>query len=405
MKKILLGTTALVAVLAFAGSANAQQAPLTITLGGSVKVNAGLVDENQDKNLRGNALYSDSDLTVRVDGKTANDVKYGARIRLQNQTADTNNAERYMIYASGDLGRIEGGNFNGAADRMAYYAPNKFGTGGIDGDYKTFVANNVSATSTAGAGLIDGRTSIAGLTEMFKAFDTNYATKVTYFSPRFSGFQFGASFSPDTTGDTTSAAARSEKINFAVTAANQGLLTRNDFQNAYELGLNYVSEYEGVSVAAGVTYVGAEAKEDINNVARFEDLASVQVGGQLGYQGWTLGGGYVDQGKSGYRKGTGLSGDGATGYNVGLQYQTGPFIIGTNALFAENEGLQSVTRNNELNLYSAGVTYVVAPGLSTYVEGSFFEYTTSSNAAGTGVGTARDDNDGTVIILGSKLEF
>ncbi|MCE2964817.1 MAG: porin, partial [Alphaproteobacteria bacterium] len=216
MKKILLGTTALVAVLAFAGSANAQQAPLTITLGGSVKVNAGLVDENQDKNLRGNALYSDSDLTVRVDGKTANDVKYGARIRLQNQTSDTNNAERYMIYASGDLGRIEGGNFNGAADRMAYYAPNKFGTGGIDGDYKTFVANNVSATSTAGAGLIDGRTSIAGLTEMFKAFDTNYATKVTYFSPRFSGFQFGASFSPDTTGDTTSAAARSEKINFAV---------------------------------------------------------------------------------------------------------------------------------------------------------------------------------------------
>jgi hypothetical protein len=79
--------------------------------------------------------------------------------------------------------------------------------------------------------------------------------------------------------------------------------------------------------------------------------------------------------------------------------------VGTNALFAENEGLQSVTRNNELNLYSAGVTYVVAPGLSTYVEGSFFEYTTSSNAAGTGVGTARDDNDGTVIILGSKLEF
>jgi outer membrane protein OmpU len=403
MKKILLGTTALVAVLAFAGSANAQQAPLTITLGGSVKVNAGLVDENQDKNLRGNALYSDSDLTVRVDGKTANDVKYGARIRLQNQTSDTNNAERYMIYASGDLGRIEGGNFNGAADRMAYYAPNKFGTGGFDGDYKTFVGYNTLATSTGGLGIIDGRNNLASLTEMFKAFDTSYATKVTYFSPRFSGFQFGASFTPDTASDTTTSAARSEKISFTV-GSNQGILTRNDFQNAYELGLNYVSEYEGVSVAAGVTYVGAEAKEDINNVARFEDLASVQVGGQLGYQGWTLGGGYVDQGKSGYRKGTGLSGDGATGYNVGLQYQTGPFIIGTNALFAENEGLQSVTRNNELNLYSAGVTYVVAPGLSTYVEGSLIEYTTSINQAGT-AGNARDDNDGTVIILGSKLEF
>jgi len=408
MKKFLLGTTALVGILASASFANAAEkaAPLTITLGGSVKAVYGLTNEDGDKNQRSDAFYNDSDVTLRVNGLAAAGWKYGGRLKLGTSTADTNNGERYLVFASGSAGRIEAGNYNGASDRMAYYAPNKFGTGGIDGDYKEFVVNNFTATSATGDGIADGRKSLAGLTEMFKAFDTDYASKVTYFTPRVAGFQFGASYAPDANGDKAEAGSRRSDGFNSTSAVTQGILKREQFQNAYELGLNYVNTFSGVGVALGATYVGAEAKKDLQATTpkRYEDLAAYQLGGQLSYLGWTLGGGYVFQGESGYQKSTGNNTD-AQGYNLGLQYETGPFVVGASALWAENEGVQSETlpatagKNQSLDVYSLGATYVVAPGLSTFVEGTMFQYEPGAK------GTNYKNNDGTVVMLGTKLEF
>jgi outer membrane protein OmpU len=408
MKKFLLGTTALVGILASASFANAAEkaAPLTITLGGSVKAVYGLTNEDGDKNQRSDAFYNDSDVTLRVNGTAAAGWKYGGRLKLGTSTADTNNGERYMVFASGSAGRLEAGNYNGASDRMAYYAPNKFGTGGIDGDYKEFVVNNFTATSATGNGIADGRKSLAGLTEMFKAFDTDYASKVTYFTPRVAGFQFGASYAPDANGDKAEPGSRRSDGFNSTSAVTQGILKREQFQNAYELGLNYVNTFSGVGVALGATYVGAEAKKDLQATTpkRYEDLAAYQLGGQLSYLGWTLGGGYVFQGESGYQKSTGNNTD-AQGYNLGLQYETGPFVVGASALWAENEGVQSETlpatagKNQSLDVYSLGATYVVAPGLSTFIEGTMFQYEPGAK------GTDYKNNDGTVVMLGTKLEF
>ncbi|MFO0445831.1 MAG: porin, partial [Holosporales bacterium] len=155
MKKFLLGTTALVGIVASASFASAadKAAPLTITLGGTVKAVYGLANEDGDKNQRPDAFYNDSDVTLRANGTAAAGWKYGGRIKLATSTSDTNNGERYLVFASGSAGRAEVGNYNGASDRMAYYAPNKFGTGGIDGDYKEFVVNNFDGASATGNGL------------------------------------------------------------------------------------------------------------------------------------------------------------------------------------------------------------------------------------------------------------
>lgn len=404
MKKFLLGTTALVGIVASASFASAadKAAPLTITLGGTVKAVYGLANEDGDKNQRPDAFYNDSDVTLRANGTAAAGWKYGGRIKLATSTSDTNNGERYLVFASGSAGRAEVGNYNGASDRMAYYAPNKFGTGGIDGDYKEFVVNNFDGASATGNGLADGRKSLAGLTEMFKAFDTDYASKVTYFTPRVAGFQFGASYAPDLNGDKASAGSRrSEKFVSSNTTpgTTDGLLNRENFQNAYELGLNYVNTFSGVGVAVSATHVGAEAKDDIKTgaVKRYQDLSAYQLGGQLSYIGWTLGGGYVFQGDSGYEKTANRSD--AQGYNLGLQYETGPFVVGASALWAENEGSQTNRRDQVLDVYSVGATYVVAPGLSTFVEGTMFNYETGA------VTPTSKDNEGTVVMLGTKLEF
>jgi outer membrane protein OmpU len=401
MKKFLLGTTALVGILASASFANAAEkaAPLTITLGGTVKAVYGLANEDGDKNQRPDAFYNDSDVTLRANGTAAAGWKYGGRIKLATSTSDTNNGERYLVFASGSAGRAEVGNYNGASDRMAYYAPNKFGTGGIDGYYKEFVVNNFDGASATGNGLADGRKSLAGLTEMFKAFDTDYASKVTYFTPRVAGFQFGASYAPDLNGDKASAGSRRSESFEDSSGVTDGLLNRENFQNAYELGLNYVNTFSGVGVAVSATHVGAEAKDDISTTpaTRYQDLSAYQLGGQLSYLGWTLGGGYVFQGDSGYEKTANRSD--AQGYNLGLQYETGPFVVGASALWAENEGSQTNRRDQVLDVYSVGATYVVAPGLSTFVEGTMFNYETGA------VTSTSKDNEGTVVMLGTKLEF
>jgi outer membrane protein OmpU len=323
------------------------------------------------------------------------------------------------VFASGSAGRLEVGNYGGASDRMAYYAPNKFGTGGIDGDYKEFIANNANSKAL-GAGLPDGENSLGGLTEMFKAFDTDDASKVTYFTPRVAGFQFGASYAPDTNGDQATAGNRGAEVTFVdsgkfVAGDTLGGATRNQFEKAYELGLNYVNNFGGVGVAVGATYVGGQAKKVVDTNATpesfsYEDLAAYQFGGQLSFQGWTLGGGYVFQGDSGLLKGDGAPKSDGQGYNLGLQYETGPFVIGANALWAENEGVQSTLtsptagndepRNQTLDVYSLGATYVVAPGLSTFVEGTMFKY-----EPGQAKSSTVKDNEGTVVMLGTKLEF
>ncbi|MFO0446017.1 MAG: porin, partial [Holosporales bacterium] len=158
--------------------------------------------------------------------------------------------------------------------------------------------------------------------------------------------------------------------------------------------------FSGVGVAVSATHVGAEAKDHISTTTttRYQDLSAYQLGGQLSYLGWTLGGGYVFQGDSGYEKTANRSD--AQGYNLGLQYETGPFVVGASALWAENEGDQDHRRDQSLDVYSLGATYVVAPGLSTFVEGTMFNYETGAAKTAT-----NKDNEGTVVMLGTKLEF
>lgn len=412
MKKILLGTTALATAMFMVKPAEAD--PITVTLGGTFQYNFGIVDEDRDTGKRGTASETDTEVYVGAHGKTESGLKYGAKIQLQGDQSDVKNSDETYLYLSGDWGRLEVGDQDGASERMSYHTPYAFGTGGVQGDYSNFVyRNNGDANTdtfnafTQGAGTtavlsggefsVDGRKFIAGLNHMTKAFDSDDATKITYFSPRFEGFQFGVSYAPDGEGslgrDKNHTGAADERV--------QGLAKLSDFENIYEVGLNYVNEFDGIGVAVSATYTGADAKGSTGGAYEFEDLASYQVGGQVSYMGFTLGGGYVNSGDSGYNTSR-RNNDDAQAFNVGIQYETGPFAVGVNALFAENEGFQGTTRNNHLDVVSVGASYYLAPGLATYVEGTYFDYKSSEKSA---ANAKVNDNDGTVVIIGTMFEF
>jgi hypothetical protein len=393
MRKLLLGTTAIIGALALSQAAKAQAgAPLTVTLGGAFQFNAGLVNEDIDQDRRDYAGEYDASVLLGAEGKASENLVYGVKLQLLPDHNDADAADEYYGYVSGTWGRLEAGAVDGAADRLTVFAPSDFGTGGFAGEYTDFIT---TSDTTGTQFFFNGIGTIAGIDDLYKAFDSDDQLKVTYFSPRFAGFQFGASFAPDGAEDFGVGTAN-RNTRLAAGDVTGTALSVSGFENFYEIGVNYVGEYSGVGVAASGAYAGASAKSPIvSGGTEYEDLSAYAFGLNLSYAGFTLGGGYVSNGNSGYASNAAFDDDGE-GWNVGLQYATGPFVVGANALFAENEGSTLTDGNSELSAYSVGTTFVVAPGFSTFVEATMFEYETDF---------ITQNNDGSVLLVGAAMEF
>jgi hypothetical protein len=410
MKKTLLLTTALVGSMALAQAAMAQEAPaetkpaaekspITVTLGGSAEFTAGIVDDGDitkstGDSTRAQAADTDVDAILYADGKTDSGLTYGAQIQiLKNDNDPEDGDDQQFAYLGGDWGKVEAGDADGAADKLAIYAPSDFGTGGVAGKYYQYLNSGTIFDGTS------GYTSIAAGNKRYKAFDSETASKLSYYTPRVAGFQIGASYAPDGAGQGN----RDDRV------GDDGDLdslysqaTNKAFENYVEVGANYEGNFDDVGFALGGSYVYAGSKGDFNN-SKVEDLNAYQAGASVNYMGFTLGGGYVWQGESGITESTTNKQD-STGYNFGLQYETGPFIVGANALFAENQGYSN--KDNQLDVYSVGATYIVAPGLSTFVEGTFVPANEGSYYDSDIDDAANyDSNSGSAIIVGTKVEF
>ena len=75
---------------------------------------------------------------------------------------------------------------------------------------------------------------------------TGDATKAIYFTPRFGGFQIGASLTPDS-GQNSG--------NFGVDDDADG-----DFENVISYGVNYVGKFDEIGV--GISFVGQEGDDE-----------------------------------------------------------------------------------------------------------------------------------------------
>jgi hypothetical protein len=339
-------------------------------------------------------MDTDVDAILYADAKTDFGMTYGAQIQLLKDDNDPENGDdQQFAYLGGDWGKVEAGDADGAADKLAIYAPDDFGTGGITGKYYQYLNSGTIFDGTS------GYTSIAAGNKRYKAFDSETASKLSYYTPRIAGFQAGASYAPDGAGQGN----RDDRV------GNDGDLdslynqaTNKAFENYVEVGANYETDFDDVGLAVGGSYVYAGSKGEFNNT-KVEDLSAYQVGAKANFMGFTLGGGYVWQDESGITESTANKQD-STGYNFGLQYETGPFIVGANALFAENQGYSN--KDNQLDVYSVGATYVVAPGLSTFVEGTFVPTNEGSYLdSNTNAAANYDSNSGSAIIVGTKVEF
>lgn len=375
MKKILLGTTGLVAVALLATAASAETPK--VTLGGFSDFQAGFTNDDNDANTRSQAFRNDNEITVKVDGKTAGGLGYGAEIDLEadiNDDVDTQgtNASRTFTYLEGNWGRAEMGGLNSAAGNMRVDASTiAAATGGINGAW-TYFSN--------GALDVDGYVTTSKLLaehgSLTAAGDesTYNATKISYYTPKFAGFQGGISYTPDL-GSRGQTFSRTDN-------------TAGDYENFWDFGLGYEGTFSGVKVAAAGTYEVADAE-----TSSTEDVNAWNLGAMLGYQGFSIAGSYGDWTDSDRTANTGN--DESDYWTLGAAYANGP--IGVSATYLASEREVAAANTNEFENIVVGAEYKLAAGLTPYAEVSFYDFDDGDSAV--------TDNSGTTIILGTQVAF
>src|SRR5919107_4541806 len=175
MKKILLGTTAIAAAALYAQTAQAQ---ITVSLGGYTEFFGAYYDDDAG-NRTDHEFQLETEIVVRADGKADNGLLYGAKTEFQNSSAGGGVVtDEASVYLSGTWGRIELGDFDGAADTLAIYAP-LVGVESIDGDYVDFISVGATpgAAATTRAGYTLGNQPWNGTTGAVKAPDSSDSTK------------------------------------------------------------------------------------------------------------------------------------------------------------------------------------------------------------------------------------
>jgi len=381
MKKVLLGSSALVAAGLFAVPAAAQ---LELTISGSVDVNFGVVDED------GPSLVDDSDVEFNrrdYGGRTDvtlnfntvatadNGLRYGSRINIDDSDDNVNDDESGLetfnnattftideawLFLSGSFGEIRLGDKEGVAPNFRLTIPT-VGGGAADGDWTNYVG---VGTPSTGTGFLLG---------------DNDSARITYFF-EWEGLTAGASYAP-ASGDSL--------LNSTAQCRDTDRIFCADFEDQFDIGGNYTFDFDGGSVIVAATYLTADSVDPDRH-----DIEGVSLGAQVSYDAFTVGGFYVNSFDSGAPVGDDV--EDFQRWGVGATYQVGDWGFGINYLgssdFDGEDGWAA----------GGGVSYNIAPGLQAYADLVFFE---DESTAPESPGLRAESDDGTVFLAGITASF
>jgi outer membrane protein OmpU len=370
MKRILLTSTALATGMLFAPVAQAQ---ITVSLGGYTEFFAGFYNDDVP-NRTDHEFELETEIVVRADGKADNGLLYGAKIELQNSTGGSGasvGTDEASVYLGGTWGRLELGDFDGAADTLKIYAP-LVGIEQIDGDYGDFLGVKDPTT-----GLNFGSQPAFGI----HIPNSGDATKIMYLTPRFAGFQAGVSYTPESDSEAQNVVA---------------FKNTNSYKDWIDGGVNYTGNFFGFAVALGATISTASGQ---NTLAPVEDFTAWNVGAQVGYGGFVFGGGYVDAGD--YNVPVGTGGADQSVWHAGLSYTAGPVAVGASYMDAEGYKSAGGTYASDYKAYGIGAAYTLAPGLVVQSDLMYID----EDVRLTANSPATVNNEGYVVIVGTRLDF
>jgi predicted porin len=421
MKKLLLGTSALVAAGLFSNGAFAQTAttdqPVQMKIGGQYYAGAAAM-VNEDDNP-GEVAYKRNPLSVqdyfliRFIGSTtfSNGITAGVWTRLNAFSAPNANANTTSGFQSS----------NNTTIKDSYvYIKNAATWGefrlGDDSDVRRNVATGNNAGAANGDGNLGANSAaLAWLNTPVYNFTTmnldGRGTKAVYYSPTLYGFQFGASFTPDRTGGHTNGPGNigdnsgpTDRITNGLTPS---LVNTNNYYNmwslsgqwtgtigpvkaigtvGYSTGSRKCGVSAGVTVGLGQNATPAQCSLTVADSTQNADPHVYNAGFQVDYGPWELGSDYEQTvgiagglvGGAGQALTFGPGGTVTSTINrtnemvnkivdINLSYTVGAIRLGAEYSRGSFEGITGdadVKRAAVLDQIQVGATYTVGPGVA-----------------------------------------
>jgi predicted porin len=316
MKKIFLATTA-IAALSVAGAANAAEwstgvggyMQVGIAVGGAgFSGNVGNFDEDD-----GLGILRDGEIHLKAKLVADNGLTFDARVELEATSASpgSDRIDENWARVSGSFGSIKIGGDDSAKNSYnngVIYAP-----GARIGYYDGFGLNTGSSQpGIGGAGDSQG---------------------IHYDSPNWMGFNFGATYIPNTGTDSGG------DVAFGPTYSRD-----IDGDEFWSVGAAYAGSFDNFGF--GISGAYGDAKGPNND--------QWHVAGNVSFSGFTVAGGYEES-----------SGGDSDEFYIGARYSTGPWTIAGGYSNQDFDDCGSGCKDTET--FAAWVSYAVAPGVTANV--------------------------------------
>jgi predicted porin len=332
------------AALGAVAVASPASAKFEVGVSGYMEQWFGYSDNKESSNPNSDSFDSISDVEFNIDFKQTldNGLEIGGQIQVEGQQqaeADSTDIDEQFIFINGSFGRIEMGTDNGAAYRMHYGVASN-GIGIDEGDWTSWIPGTSSESRA---------TMIGGGIE-------NDQNKITYFSPRISGFQFGATYIPEM------------DVN-AQTPSGGGREVDGVRDNAYSIAANYNTSFDAVSVMASIGYTNAGTGAPGNH-------DGVNAGLRIGFGGFTASLAYGEEDDD-----SAANDDEVSILGFGLGYKAGPAGVSLSYIRGEDSA-----DNFKQNAIEVGASYAVGPGVTA--KGSVYYADSKTAGANTGNGVA-----------------
>ena len=398
MKKVLLGTSAIALAGAYATSAGAAEWEMKVSgyMEQHLAYAASDVNGFTGDDFDGVDSKQDAEIHFKPSITLDNGLKIGAVVELEAFQNGDQIDESYL-FIKGSFGEILLGSENSAGYKMSYGAPDVSFVGLNSPSIASFVPfSGALANDNNG----DGDTTDAGETinvgdDLFRGTlsstflengRNNDAQRITYFTPRFAGFQLGLSYARDGNQDSNG------QIN----------LNGNTLNNIVDIGANYVNSFGGFDVAISGRWGIAN-----NDTAGSNNPQVWGAGINLGFSGVTIGGSFAEQNNNGDNDGR--------AFDAGISYSTGPWAFSFTYLNGESvddetvagvaNGATGAGNDESLQSFMLAARYKLAKGVAIGAFGAYVDFDedvgdTAGNSAAQG-----DDVDGFVIGTGIKVNF
>jgi hypothetical protein len=355
----------------------------------------------------------DNGLTVGVHHEALIDASSFAAV--PNEITDSFVTRESYAFFSGAWGRVNFGKEDGANYLLEVAAPSAdtnydglrqlinpegLGVFGLGGSLQT----GANGGGLGAGGGVRGFANTGGKLD-YADDATGFADKITYLTPVWSGFQAGASYTPNM-GNTLSFGGE-PSANENSTAFGVPLIdTLGTYGDAWEGALRYEGKWQelGVTLGGGYTHVQytTDSATDTNTSFNQWNLGAAATWRQFG-----LGVVYTTDNGALHNDGQNRT------WVVGLDYTTGPFKIGGSYLnnhegLGDDDALAGDPSNGQLDTqrWAPGVVYTYGPGMTFRGSLGWVRTTLPDEGGNAGPGAV---NGGTItskdLLLGTQINF